>query len=91
MSEAAIIALLIGIVEHTMPTDWISIAEAAELTGYHPERLRELVREGKIEASRKGPMFWVDRRSLLAYVRQSEKASKTDKRHGPRKRSNLQD
>jgi excisionase family DNA binding protein len=74
-----------------MPTDWISITEASQLTGYHPEHLRELVREGKIQVSRKGPMFWVDRRSLLAYLRKREKASKTDRRHGPRKRGNLKD
>lgn len=72
-----------------MPSDWISITEAAELTGYHPEYLRQLVRDGKIQVSRKGPMFWVDRQSLLVYLRQSEKAGKKDKRHGPRKSPNL--
>lgn len=74
-----------------MPTDWISITEASQLTHYHPEYLRQLVREGKILSSRKGPMFWVDRRSLLAYLRKSEKAGKTDKRHGPKRAAPLRD
>jgi len=29
------------------PTEWITTAEAAELTGYHVKYVRRLVREGK--------------------------------------------
>jgi len=73
-----------------MHTDWISISEAAQLTGYFPEYLRKLIRQGKIKAERKGPMLWVDRRSLITYLRASEKAGKKDKRHGPKGRADLQ-
>lgn len=72
--------------EMIMPTDWISTHEAAELSGYHPEHLRRLIRQGKISVSRKGNMFWIDRQSLLQYLHESEKAGKKDKRHGPKKR-----
>jgi hypothetical protein len=32
-----------------MTDDLITTSDASEITGYHPERLRELIREGKIE------------------------------------------
>jgi excisionase family DNA binding protein len=67
-----------------MPTDWISTEEAAELSGYHPEHIRRLIRQGKIKASRKGAMFWVDRPSLLTFLKASERAKSKDKRHGPK-------
>ncbi|GIV77452.1 MAG: hypothetical protein KatS3mg050_1846 [Litorilinea sp.] len=35
-------------------TDWISVQEAAELSGYKPAYLRQLIREGKLCAERKG-------------------------------------
>ena len=73
-----------------MHTDWISTEEAAELTGYHPEYIRHLIRQGKIQVSRKGTMFWIERQSLLAYLRASEKSSKKDKRHGPKGPRGLQ-
>lgn len=68
-----------------MHTDWVSTEEAAELTGYHPEYIRRLIRQGKIKVSRKGIMFWIDRESLLEYVRKSQAASKKDRRHGPKR------
>ncbi len=67
-----------------MPTDWISTDEAADLSGYHPEHIRRLVRQGKIKADLKGAMFWIDRTSFLAFLRKAEKAKVKDKRHGPR-------
>ncbi len=51
----------------TMP-EWISVKEAAEISGYHPDYVRRLVRQGKLEAERKGPMYWIDRASLEAYL-----------------------
>ncbi len=67
-----------------MPTEWISTSEAAELSGYHPEYIRRLIRQGKITVSRTGIMFWIDRASFMEYLRKSKEASKKDKRHGPR-------
>ena len=31
---------------------WLTVNEAAELSGYHPEHIRRLIREGKIEAKK---------------------------------------
>lgn len=67
-----------------MHTDWISTAEAAELTGYNLEYIRRLIRTGKIKATRKGHDFWIDRASLVEYLQTIRAKSKKDKRHGPR-------
>ena len=67
-----------------MATDAISTEEAAQLSGYHPEHIRRLIREGKIKATRKGTMFWIDRKSLKQYLRKATQS--LDKRHGPKAR-----
>ncbi len=64
--------------------DWITTQEATELSGYHPERIRELVRAGKINARKFGPTWQVSKRSLLAYLQQAQKSN--DKRKGPHPR-----
>lgn len=66
--------------------DWLTTKEASNLSGYNPEHIRRLVRKGKIKAELKGAMFWIDRASFLAYVKDAEKAKKKDKRHGPKLR-----
>ena len=67
-----------------MADDWITTKEAAQISGYHPERIRELVREGKIMARKWGPAFQISNRSLKEYL---ESAVKTeDKRFGPKKK-----
>ncbi len=65
-----------------MATDWITTTEAAELSGYHSEHLRELIREGKIKAQKFGIVWQISRKSLLAYVKAAEKS--VDKRRGAR-------
>ena len=56
-----------------MAETWITTKEAAELSGYHPDHLRVLIREGKIRARKFGIVWQVDRASLLAYVKAAEK------------------
>ena len=63
-------------------TDWISVEEAAELSGYTEEQLRRLIRTQQISASKKGGQWWVDKKSLLAYIKDSQQSS--DKRRGPK-------
>jgi excisionase family DNA binding protein len=48
--------------------EWVSVEEAARLSGYKPTYLRQMIRQGKIAAERKGPMYWIDRASLQAYL-----------------------
>ena len=62
--------------------DWITTGEAAELSGYHPERIRELAREGKIVARKWGSAYQISRISLQEYLRLAIKEG--DKRFGPR-------
>ena len=65
-----------------MADEWITSAEAAELSGYHPEHLRRLVREGRIKARKFGIVWQIDRKSLLAYLEEAEKSD--DRRRGPK-------
>ena len=48
--------------------NWLTTAEAAHISMYHVERIRELIREGKIVARKFGPVWAVNRISLLEYV-----------------------
>jgi excisionase family DNA binding protein len=42
-------------------TDWITTAEAAELTGYDPAHIRWLIRENRIKGKKFGRDWMVDR------------------------------
>ena len=66
-----------------MATNWISTDEAAELSGYHTDYIRQLVRRSKIKANRKGTMYWIDRESFLDFLNKEKKAQSQDRRHGP--------
>ena len=48
--------------------DWLTVQEAAKLSGYNPETLRELIRQGKIKARKFSIVWMVSRESLLAYM-----------------------
>ncbi len=46
---------------------WITVQEAATLTGYTPAHIRYLTRKGKVEAQKTGRDWMILRSSLLAY------------------------
>ena len=52
-----------------MQSDWLTTAAVVELSGYHPERLRELLRAGKVRAQKWGRDWQISSRSLRAYCR----------------------
>ena len=52
----------------TKKNELLTVNEAAKLSGYHPERIRELIRENKITAYKFSIVWQVDRQSLLDYV-----------------------
>lgn len=52
----------------TKQYDLLTVSEAAKLSGYHPERIRELIRDNKISASKFSIVWQVDRQSLLDYL-----------------------
>ena len=62
--------------------DWIDTDEAAKISGYHVNYLRTLLREAKIAAKKKGGAYWIDRQSLLDYIKTARASD--DKRHGAR-------
>lgn len=68
-----------------MAETWISVTEAAKLSGYHPEHLRELIREGRIKARKVVTVWQIEQASLLAYIRAAEKSG--DKRRGAKGQS----
>ncbi len=64
-----------------MSDDWITTEEAAEISGYHPESIRALTRQGRIKG-RKFLIVWqVSRSSLLAYLREQ---GKRGEKRGPK-------
>jgi excisionase family DNA binding protein len=62
--------------------DWLTVQDAAKLSGYRADHLRELIRSGKIGARKFGPIWAVNRQSLLSYMNEALKSD--DKRHGPK-------
>jgi len=68
-----------------MASDWITTEEAAEITGYHPEYLRKLIRNTKIYAEKKGNTWWVDRKAVLTYLAEAERSE--DKRWGAKSKA----
>ncbi len=65
-----------------MAEDWITTAEAAELSGYHRKHILRLIIAGNVKARKFGPVWQVNRVSLLAYVR---KAEKSGAKRGPKR------
>ncbi len=64
-----------------MANDWITMAEAAEVSGYHPDHVRRLIRDGHLKAQQFGIVWQISRSSLQAYVR---KAEQKGERRGPK-------
>jgi len=65
-----------------MAEKWLTVTEAAKLSGYHPYYLRELVRTGNVKARRFGPLWQVSRDSLFRYLKAAARSN--DKRRGPK-------
>lgn len=56
----------------TPKEQWITVNEAVKLSGYHPDTLRELIRDGKIAGKKVSIVWLVDRDSLMAYLAKIE-------------------
>ena len=65
-----------------MDHEWITTSEAAELSGYHPEYLRELIRTEKVHGRKFGNVWQISKQSLLTYL--SDSRGSEDKRRGPK-------
>lgn len=58
--------------------EYVSVEEAANITGYAPAYIRRLLRQNKIKAEKKGTMWWIDMESLEAYKKEMDSLG-TDK------------
>ena len=56
-----------------MSDEWISVRDAAKLSGYNKEHITRLIREGKIKAKKFGFVWQVSRSSILDYTEKTEK------------------
>ena len=61
--------------------DWISTTEAAEISGYHINHVRRLIKSGEVKGQKWGRDWMVSRSSLLAHIR---KAGKLGAKRGPK-------
>jgi len=69
-----------------MAEEWITTADAAEMSGYHVNHIRRLIRQGDIQARKFGPTWQVNRQSFVDYL--ATATSATDKRWGPKSQEN---
>ncbi len=53
--------------------DWLTTYEAATVSGYHPEYIRQLIRSNKVQGRKWGLSWQVNRRSLEGYLKETEK------------------
>lgn len=58
-------------------TNWIFTREAIDISGYASEHLRWLLRTKAVRAKRFGPVWQVDKDSLLEYMRKQGRDSPT--------------
>jgi len=63
-----------------MPDEWLTTAQAAALLGFHVEAVRAMLRAGKLEARRFGPLWMVSARSVAKYKTRNAGRSKQDPR-----------
>jgi len=64
-----------------MVEKWLTTFEAAKVSGYHPERIRELAREGKVIARKWGRDWQIDSASLTNYL---QSIADLGKKRGPK-------
>ena len=67
-----------------MAERWLTVAQAAKESGYHPVTLRKLINNRRIKARKFGPVWQVNRADLIAYT---HKVSKLGAKRGPKRKS----
>lgn len=51
---------------------WIVLTEAAEISGYHPDSLRRLLREGNLAGKKIATVWLVDRQDLMRFMAEAQ-------------------
>jgi excisionase family DNA binding protein len=57
----------------------VSVKQAAEITGLHPETIREYLRAGRIKAQRIGRVYVIDERDIRAFLAKPRKPGRPRK------------
>ncbi len=65
--------------------EWLTVHDAAKLSGYNPEYLRRLMREDKIKFRKFSFIYQVNQKSLMDYLKRAE--STIDKRYTPKRKT----
>jgi hypothetical protein len=52
--------------------EWLTVNEAANQSGYDPEHIRRLIRDGEIIARKFSIVWMVNQESLLGYVKKAQ-------------------
>ncbi len=53
--------------------DWLTTYDAARLSGYNPDYIRQLIRSNKVVGRKWGPSWQVSRYSLETYIKHAKK------------------
>ena len=61
--------------------DYLSIKQAAELSGYSERHIRHLIHESKLDNVKVGSMWFITEASLLEYITLADKKGKSDGRY----------
>jgi hypothetical protein len=61
--------------------EWITTVESCKISGYHINHMRLLIRKDKIIARKFGPIWQVNRASLIEYLKSVEEQGK---KRGPK-------
>lgn len=52
--------------------DWLTTYEAAEVSRYNPDYIRQLIRSSKVQGRKWGQSWQVNRESLEGYIKSAE-------------------
>jgi hypothetical protein len=55
-----------------MSDDWITIRAAVDLSSYHPDHVRRLIKTGEVKGRKFATVWQVSRASLLVYLRKQD-------------------
>jgi len=53
--------------------EWLTTYDAANISGYNPDYIRQLIRSKKVLGRKWGPSWQVSRQSLITYLANTEK------------------
>ena len=52
--------------------EWLTVHDAAKLSGYNPDYIRELIRQGRIKAQKFSIVWMVSRDSFSEYLKKAQ-------------------